>query len=360
MVALEWPDLDFDGFVDRFFESGRLQLTLLVAVYLVVVYLTNRILIASPARLRLEQAIEAEKAECELREAVDPSFRPHAELIRDYADRGLAAISVNRGAKRSPHPLITLAKVHNGRRYLNTAQRLRLRVVDDEERLEVARLAAARLKSETWLHARGTAARIGAVIKRIDNGRFDATAKQQLLVLAPEALKLWLDQDNERLEEAAETQRRTMWLVIVAAGLVYALGLGGHRMVLLIGATGGFLVPLARVRKRRIRSEDHATSWGMLLLGPMAGAIAAFSGLLMIRFLADKDINVLDEALGDVWSQPNDPKTWGLAFVLGFSAPLVGSLAAATSGKLAPTATMPDDETVPEVPELPDDTDEEG
>lgn len=339
MVGVDWPDLDWDEFADRFFESGRLQLSLLVAAYLVVVYLTNRILIASPARLRLEQAIEAEKVECELRAAVDSRFEPHAKLITEYADRGLEAISVSRRGRRAPHPLITLAKVHNGRRYLNTAQRLRLRVVDDEERLEVARLAAARLRTEAWPHAKATAARIGAILEQVDGSGLDAASKKQLLVLAPEALKLWLDQENERLEEAAETQRRTMWLVIVALGLVFALGLGGHRMVLLIGATGGFLVPLARVRKRKIKSEDHATSWGMLLLGPMAGALAAYVGLLMIRFLADDDINVLDGVLGDVWTKPNDPKTWGLAFALGFSAPLVGSLAAATSGKLALTTT---------------------
>ncbi|MFE3606929.1 hypothetical protein [Streptomyces goshikiensis] len=63
-----------------------------------------------------------------------------------------------------------------------------------------------------------------------------------------------------------------------------------HRLSMLLGGLGGFLSPLIGV----LRSQ-RPTSWGVLVLAPVGGALAAPGGLLLVRMLADPELNLLGQ-----------------------------------------------------------------
>lgn len=177
-----------------------------------------------------------------------------------------------------------------------------------------------------------------------------------LSVLVVEGRRLLHDAEDVRLERAAESQRRVMWLTCVGLLLVLALGVTGLRMAMLLGALGGFLAPLTKVWQkdsaevsgaavrndestvaRHIGEAEYVTSWGTLVVGPVAGALAAFGGLLLLTFLADEKLNVLGEVFRvQSWNRPSTPFALGLALLLGFSGGLFGRIALKASGQILP------------------------
>jgi hypothetical protein len=166
------------------------------------------------------------------------------------------------------------------------------------------------------------------------------SARMELALLTTEALKLWLDNDDETLERNAEAQRRTLWMVNVGVPVIIVLGLYGPRVPLLFGAFGGFLAPVIRARRNRLDPSDYRTSWEILMLGPVAGALSAYGGLLLMQFLADKDIGLLGPVFAGHFNHPHTSTAKALAVLLGYSATLFAFLAgkAVTSVETTPTS----------------------
>ncbi|MFE9844907.1 hypothetical protein [Streptomyces goshikiensis] len=105
-----------------------------------------------------------------------------------------------------------------------------------------------------------------------------------------------------------------------------------HRLSMLLGGLGGFLSPLLGAMR-----SQRPTSGGVLVLAPVGGALAAPGGLLLVRMLADPELNLLGQVfLHNSWGAPAQPIAVALLF--GFSGTLFSGLALAATGQLVPTA----------------------
>jgi hypothetical protein len=290
------------------------------------------------------------------------------------------------------HPFITLAKVRAGWRYVHAAERLRMKQCKDDELRAFAVIASERLirlqaeeatflsntirerlkpralsdklttspattepeaslalQMESTSEAGQDAEGVRATVEVQDRGQRDRAVGElqslardaELSALLGEGLRISYDHADLELETAAEAQRRAMWLTTVGLVLALILGLYGRREPLLLGAVGGFLAPLTLVWQREDQGKvnEYATSWGLLLLGPVAGALAAYGGLLLLRFLSDEKINVLGEVFrNNSWEDSTTPLALAFALLFGFSGRLFGRLAlTATTQALPPT-----------------------
>jgi hypothetical protein len=230
--------------------------------------------------------------------------------------------------------------VRAGRRYLYDAQLLRVRAVP-EDHAALARLSAGRLHRSGIPHSNAVAKELEDLVDKQATARALAAGKsaaadraKELRLMVLEALKMWWAHQNEDLEVADDAQRRTMWLVCVGLAFVLVLGLTGDGVTLLAGALGGFLSPLLSVRERRIGPADHRTSWGILMLSPVAGALAAYAGVLLVGFLASDGVDLL----GPLFTEAADDRTSGvsitIAILFGFSGRLFSEVALSAQGAI--------------------------
>jgi hypothetical protein len=328
--------------VDDLFHSGRWQLALITVGYMAIVYVTNRVLITSPVARRLLREVREEETNVAVHLATGKITDKGADAVQGLLDDARRTIGfrwsgTRQGTPWRIRPLVTLDKVLTARRYLHGAQETRVGLVT-EEHLAIAHVAMPRLRAVDWPFASELAARLDEVV----GGARSPEARIELGVLVKEALSLWFAHDDAELDTAQDAQRRSMWLVGVGIALAFVLGLAGHRVTLLFGALGGFMSPLTLVRQRRIRTNDYATSWGPILLAPVAGALTAYAGLLLLEFLSSDKVGLLGDAVRDnAWSHPTTPVALALAVLLGFSARLFSRLALAAVGAVKPGASPP-------------------
>jgi len=270
-----------------------------------------------------------------------------------------------KGRRRRNRAFVSLAKVVAGRRYLHSAERLRTLTIFRPEAIATdASILLLRLSEEQTAHAKGLAAEIkenlsavtglgkgGKAQNQVDRSSSDDLLKGVAILLA-EARRVVNDSEDIRLERAAEGQRRVVWLTYVGLLLILAFGVVGRREILLFGALGGVLAPLTTVwqrgddldSKKRVRADggaEYVASWGALLLGPVAGALAAYGGLLLISFLSNDKLNVLGEVFRDnSWNEPIGSFGMALALLFGFSGGLFGKLALRAAAEVLPPTSV--------------------
>jgi hypothetical protein len=133
--------------------------------------------------------------------------------------------------------------------------------------------------------------------------------------------------EDEKVEGDADVQRRALWLAYAGLAAILVIGTYGPRVPLLFGALGGFLAPVIRMRRARTDANDYRTSWALLLLGPVAGALAAYAGLLVLQFLADPSVSLLGPVFKDRFGHPHTTTAKVLALLLGYSGTLFAFLA---------------------------------
>jgi len=126
------------------------------------------------------------------------------------------------------------------------------------------------------------------------------------------------DDDNDNL---LTWHNKTLWLTGVGILLLISLegvkrGGGG---LFAVGATGGFLSRLMRTLKRDNVPTDYGAYWTTLFLSPLVGALAGWTGILLVE-LAYR-LGVLGEMFNGVTVQNGYGSNFalGLAFLLGFS-----------------------------------------
>jgi hypothetical protein len=154
-------------------------------------------------------------------------------------------------------------------------------------------------------------------------------------VLLSAAAEFLHDREDGEAEREYEQQRTALWLATTGLGAVLLVGCAlGHLPTLLLGALGGFLSPVIGV----LRSQ-RTTSWGTLTLAPVGGALAAVGGLLLVRMLADPELNLLGHVfLDNSWNAPAHPIALAIALLFGFSGTLFSRLALTAAGQLVATA----------------------
>jgi len=139
--------------------------------------------------------------------------------------------------------------------------------------------------------------------------------------LLAEALGLLYDRTDTNFATLISWHNKTVWLV--GCGLLFIVSLAAalqHGVLFLVGATGGLLSRLARSLYRADVPTDYGASWTSLFLSPVVGALAGWSGVLLI--ILGVQLNVLGPlfklGMSD-WCNPYTPFALGSAFLLGFS-----------------------------------------
>jgi hypothetical protein len=165
----------------------------------------------------------------------------------------------------------------------------------------------------------------GSMVQRIQDGLANAsgatTSAERWKALLFEARGMYYDYLDTDFATLVSWQNKTSWLVTLGLGLIIVLAVTLHHEALfLVGATGGLLSRLSRSLNRADVPTDYGASWTTLFLSPVVGALAGWSGLLLVA-LAVK-LNVLGNAFTSVtWCDGDDcaPTSLALAFLLGFS-----------------------------------------
>lgn len=284
-------------------------------------------------------------------------------LIDSLLER--AASRVGRDVRRQwrIRTLASLARVLVGRRYLHAAEQLMitysaLSAGHRRSVLSEAVIITARLEQIGSPESVKVKDAIDQRLERLEE-LIEDNARKALLehaegmrVLLSHARRIVDDAEDTRLERAAEDQRRVLWLVFVGLLVIFVFGLTGHRELMLFGALGGLLAPLTTKWQRNDdngdeRPQNHAEadaeyvkSWGALLLGPVAGALAAYGGVLLVNLLSDPDFGVLGDFFQrNSWIEPSSPGALAIALLFGFSGGLFGKIALRASAQVLPPGT---------------------
>ncbi|WP_143659277.1 hypothetical protein [Streptomyces sp. SA15] len=307
-------------------------LELVCACYLLIVYITSRGLIAAP-RYRL---LLARLRDCRARATAlaalhddDPARKAALTAVTtrlDDLERG--GTVVWRLNSRFGVIAIPLSKLAAAWRALHVAERRLLGVEPPTEALAqrqwlLHRLAASSDPADTEL-AEKLAAEPAADP--------DTPEARALLLAAAQHVH---DLEDSVSEQDYEQQRIALWLATIGLGSVLLIGtVLDHRETMLLGALGGFLSPAIGVMR-----SQRPSSWGVLVLAPVGGALAAVGGLLLVRMLADPELNLLGQVfLENSWGAPERPIALAMALLFGFSGTLFSRLALTATGQLTASA----------------------
>lgn len=158
-----------------------------------------------------------------------------------------------------------------------------------------------------------------------------------LRALLVEGLSQTYDARDDYFDGIVQENRRSTWLT--ALGLAAVAGLAavfGRPEFLLMGAIGGLFSRLTRILRRRPEPTDYGVSWGPLMLGPVAGALAGWIGILVVAALAAAGIAPLSDNLTPDWDEAASSRELALAFLLGFSERFLQRILSSSIERAAP------------------------
>lgn len=157
---------------------------------------------------------------------------------------------------------------------------------------------------------------------------------QRRASLLSEARNQLYDSSDTEFASIASWHKKTAWLVGSSLLLVVVLSATfGNATFFLLGALGGLMSRLSRVLVRQQVPTDYGFSWTTLFLSPMVGALAGWSGMLLLA-LAVK-YQVLGELFASVkWTNPQSELAMGLALLLGTSEKMFVKIVEGVEGKM--------------------------
>lgn len=159
--------------------------------------------------------------------------------------------------------------------------------------------------------------------------------------LHSEALGYLYNRSDNEFAQLIGWQNKTVWLVGCSLLLIVALAATlQHALLFLVGALGGLLSRLMRSLSRGDVPTDYGASWSTLFLSPVVGALAGWSGILLV--IVGVEFNILGSALKFDWCNTYNPVMLGLALLLGFSERLFDGILDQLDRKVSePPATSP-------------------
>lgn len=148
-------------------------------------------------------------------------------------------------------------------------------------------------------------------------GTHPASIKRQRALLA-EAIDLVTEQIDLVFTRMTAWHNKVTWLIGCGLMLIVLLATAlQHEVLFLMGAVGGLLSRLQRALKHENTSTDYGAEWTSLFLSPVAGALAGWSGILLIIVAAE--LHLLGTPLKIDWCNPYTPLALGSALLLGIS-----------------------------------------
>ncbi|TLZ13870.1 MAG: hypothetical protein E6K30_14905 [Gammaproteobacteria bacterium] len=152
------------------------------------------------------------------------------------------------------------------------------------------------------------------------------TPLDRLQALLSEALALNYESEDTSFSDLANWQNKAAWLVLLGLFLIVVLAAldPPHSIFLLVGALGGLLSRMSRSLNRSDLPTDYGADWTTLFLSPVAGALGAWSGILISQLAAQ--LAVLGEVFRCRWEQPYESSTLAIALLFGFSEQLLDTI----------------------------------
>lgn len=294
--------------------------------YLLIAVLSNRYLIALPLYRQLEAKAE------EVTGLLDGHDRPaDAERMAKKIDT-----AKGRAARRLDQTVVSVpvADVLAANRALDGIERQILSSLSGAKlRVAVSQIAAL---LPTTKRAQELSVGIAAAIESADKAVREGTAtpedENKIRTTTAAALSYLQLRRREPQERDGEQTRIALWLTMVGLTAVYILAFTfpGREPLLIAGALGGLLGVVSALVTNRTQSL------GMVILSPVAGALNAAGGILLIDLLAQQ--NLLGVHFQGLWEPPlfGEKLIMGLAtaLLLGFSGGLFSRLAVASTTTL--------------------------
>jgi hypothetical protein len=164
-------------------------------------------------------------------------------------------------------------------------------------------------------------------------GRLSQPVKPDVSNASLRAVKEVFDQAHQQKTlDLFDHQRIALWLTAVGLGAICASSAFlGHEKTMLVGAIGGFLAPAVSA----LTSTSRTSTWGVLVLSPVGGALTGLMGLLLVYFLSSDQIGILGKVFNsNSWDNPETAIALTLALLFGFSGRLFSQLALQASTRL--------------------------
>ncbi|GGT58367.1 hypothetical protein GCM10010271_72330 [Streptomyces kurssanovii] len=305
-------------------------LALVCLSYLTIVFVTSRGLIAAPRYRRLQGRIGDARAQATVLAATAPDDPARTAAIAAVTarldDLEKTSMVVWRLLPTSWVIAIPLSKLAAAWRVLHSSERRLLHLEPPEESAARLRSLRLRLAASTRPGDAELATQLAA----------QTVAGPEAVALVSAATAYLHDREDDEADLEYEQQRTALWLATTGLGAVLLIGVTlDHQLTMMLGALGGFLSPQIGVMR-----SQRPTSWGVLVLAPVGGALAAVGGLLLVRMLADPELNLLGQVfLDNSWNAPAQPIALAIALLFGFSGTLFSRLALTATGQLVSTAT---------------------
>jgi hypothetical protein len=313
------------------------RVVLVCGAYFGVVYVTARTFIASPQCRELLAELDGFLFQSDALLSDPAAVRTPGlgqdtrERIREVAAAIKDDLVVPLRARTTLRPTLSVAKVIAGWRKLHSAQWTLYWALRDSA------LASHIEPLALGLERHGV---------RDLSTRLRSAQRANVRPLIMQAVSVVNERDDEQRQLNAQEQRRSLWLALIGLFGIVALGVATQRTyILLFGGLGGFLAPIAGLLLRRPGKGDYRRSWGVLMLSPVAGALTALAGMLLIQMLSHPSISVLGDVFREhSWNNPRTGITLALSVLFGFSGKLFSDIALKASSQLAEPPN-PEDET---------------
>lgn len=200
------------------------------------------------------------------------------------------------------------------------------------------RLAAKTLHDLGTPRAKAVAAEIDTALAPPKDGETPPT-EVTCRVLLEEAVLVLTTGSEAR--DALTWHRKSFWLAAAGVVVIVALaGSFGRGELFLAGAAGAVLSRLFRAVRTGTETRDYWAWWVPLLLAPVAGALAAYVGLLFVSLL--RTFDVVGDGFAEIgWDQSTTIASLGIAALLGFSERLLDRIIEQAEPKVAPPSTPP-------------------
>jgi hypothetical protein len=309
-------------------NSAPVQATVVVLVYVAMVMTVRWSLIALPTRGILQAQIDAVRVRFHVDQADVARQTAEEKIVIAQAGKllSLAEVLISKNNILSDlvdRCLWSRGQECQGWRLVHEAERVLVQILPKEQlrwRLQSAKADLAAIMSESE-QAKTAMTELTTLVNAAQNAK---TAEADLKACLQEVLRLVFTARDNFYEELVNWHNKALFLIATGIGLVLFLALANcHPMLLLLGAVGGFLGRLTRSLQAGKFPVDYGAYWTTLFLSPIAGALAAWAGVLLIGVLSQDDIKLLGTAFAQVsfpdTASPLKNPTMAAAFLLGFS-----------------------------------------
>ncbi len=172
----------------------------------------------------------------------------------------------------------------------------------------------------------------GAVAAGAPAGAPPSPTRVQLL---REALRRQYGARDTTFEDLADLQTKAMWLAVLGLVLIAIANAAWHHPALfLFGAVGAFVSRLSAVFTAT-PDNDYGASAGRLFVSPVAGAIAGWTGVLVVTSLANPHVHLVGATFRGLWHTPVTILAATVAVVFGFSERLLNRMLAKAEQAIA-------------------------